>query len=49
VTRYFEAAPPEVLNVALEQLGAFIANPGDPMPYLQTIQDAADAYWADQE
>jgi multiple sugar transport system substrate-binding protein len=49
VTRYFEAAPPEVLNVALEQLGAFIANPGDPLPYLQTIQDAADAYFADQE
>lgn len=49
VTRYFEAAPPPVLTVALEQLGAFIANPGDPLPYLQTIQDAADAYWAEQE
>lgn len=49
VTRYFEAAPPPVLTVALEQLGAFIANPGDPMPYLQNIQNAADDYWADQE
>ena len=49
VTRYFEAAPADVLNVALEQLGAFIANPGDPLPYLQTIQDAADAHFADQE
>lgn len=49
VTRYFEAAPPPVLTVALEQLGAFIANPGDPEPYLQNIQNAADEYWADQE
>lgn len=49
VTRYFEAAPAPVLNVALEQLGAFIANPGDPVPYLQRIQDAADAYWAEQD
>jgi multiple sugar transport system substrate-binding protein len=49
VTRYFEAAPAPILNVALEQLGAFIVNPGDPLPYLQTIQDAADQYWADQK
>lgn len=49
VTRYFEAAPPPVLTVGLEQLGAFIANPGDPLPYLETIQAAADEYWAEQE
>ena len=41
--------PDPILNVALEQFGAFIANPGDPLPYLQTIQDEADEYWADQE
>jgi multiple sugar transport system substrate-binding protein len=49
VTRYFEAAPGDVLTVALEELGAFIANNDDPEPHLQRIQDAADAYWADQE
>lgn len=46
VTRYFEAAPTPILNAALEQFGAFEANPGDPTPYLQKIQDAADQYWA---
>lgn len=48
VTRYFEAAPSDVLTVALEELGAFIANNGDPLPHLQRIQDAADAHWAKQ-
>lgn len=48
VTRYFEHVPADVLTVALEQLGAFIANPGDPLPYLQNIQDAQDAYEATQ-
>lgn len=47
--RYFEATPTPILTVALEQFGAFIANPGDPMPYLEAIQAEADAYWADQE
>jgi multiple sugar transport system substrate-binding protein len=47
--RYFEATPTPVLTVALEQFGAFIANPGDPMPYLEAIQAEAEAYWADQE
>jgi multiple sugar transport system substrate-binding protein len=49
VTRYFEAAPTPILNVAIEEFGAFSANPGDPMPYLQKIQDAADTYWASQK
>jgi multiple sugar transport system substrate-binding protein len=47
--RYFEATPTPILTVALEQFGAFIANPGDPMPFLETIQAEADKYWADQE
>ena len=47
--RYYEATPTPILTVALEQFGAFIANPGDPMPYLETIQAEADEYWADQE
>jgi multiple sugar transport system substrate-binding protein len=49
VTRYFEAAPGEVLTVALEELGAFIANNDDPLPHLERIQAIADEYWADQE
>ncbi|MFF1572708.1 ABC transporter substrate-binding protein [Leifsonia sp. NPDC058292] len=49
VTRYFEAAPTPILNVALEQFGAFSANPGDPTPFLQKIQDAADKYWASKK
>lgn len=44
--RYFEAVPTDVVTVSLEQFGAFIANPGDPMPFLETIQDVADkAEW----
>ncbi|WP_308798780.1 ABC transporter substrate-binding protein [Agromyces silvae] len=46
--RYFEATPTPILTVALEQFGAFIANPSDPMPFLETIQAEADKYWADQ-
>ena len=49
VARYFEAAPTPILNVALEEFGAFSANPGDPMPFLTKIQDAADKYWASQK
>lgn len=47
--RYYEATPTPILTVALEQFGAFIANPSDPMPYLETIQAEADSYWADRE
>lgn len=47
VDRYFEATPTPILTVALEQFGAFIANPGDPMPVLETIQAEADKYWAE--
>lgn len=49
VTRYFEAAPTPILNVALEEFGAFAANPGDPKPFLAKIQAAADTYWASQK
>lgn len=47
--RYYEATPTPILTVALEQFGAFIANPGDPLPYLEAIQAEADDYWAEQE
>ena len=48
-TRYFEATPTPILTVALEQFGAFNANPGDPMPFLEAIQAEADKYWAEQK
>lgn len=44
--RYFEATPTPILTVALEQFGAFIANPGDPLPFLEAIQAEADKYFA---
>ncbi len=44
--RFFEAFPTPVVTVAIEQFGAFNANPGDPMPFLEKIQAAADKYWA---
>lgn len=47
--RYFEATPTPILTVALEQFGAFNANPGDPLPFLEKIQAEADKYWAEQE
>lgn len=47
--RFFEAMPTEVVTTAVEQFGAFNANPGDPMPFLEKIQATADKYWAGQE
>jgi multiple sugar transport system substrate-binding protein len=47
--RFFEAMPTDVVTVALEQFGAFSANPGDPKPFLEKIQAAADKYWASQK
>jgi multiple sugar transport system substrate-binding protein len=48
VERYYEATPTPILTVALEQFGAFNANPSDPMPFLAAIQAEADKYWAEQ-
>lgn len=47
--RYFEAMPTEIVTTAIEQFGAFNANPGDPMPFLEKIQATADEYWAEQK
>lgn len=47
--RFFEAMPTEIVTTAIEQFGAFNANPGDPMPFLEKIQGTADKYWAEQE
>ncbi len=46
--RYFEATPTPVLTAALDGFSAFVTNPGDPMPILETIEAEADAYWAEQ-
>lgn len=46
--RWLEATPVPIYTVASEQFGAFVTNNDDPMPHLETIQAAADAYWADQ-
>jgi multiple sugar transport system substrate-binding protein len=49
IERYFEAAPAPVLTAALDGFGAFVVNPGDPIPILEMIQAEADAFWADQQ
>jgi ABC-type glycerol-3-phosphate transport system substrate-binding protein len=46
INRYFEAAPPPVLTAALDAFGAFMVKPSSYMDQLQTIQKAADQYWA---
>ncbi|WP_147917939.1 ABC transporter substrate-binding protein [Ruania zhangjianzhongii] len=45
--RYLEATPNDIYTVASEEFGAFVTNNDDPMGHLQAIQDAADAYWAE--
>jgi multiple sugar transport system substrate-binding protein len=46
INRYFEAAPPPVLTAALDAFGAFMVHPDSYMDQLNTIQKAADTYWA---
>ncbi|MFE6996182.1 ABC transporter substrate-binding protein [Microbacterium sp. NPDC057659] len=47
--RFFEAMPTPIVTTAIEQFGAFNANPGDPLPFLEKIQATADKYWAEQK
>lgn len=47
--RYYEAAPPPVLTAATDALTGFMTNPGDPVPVLEAIQEAADKYWAENK
>jgi ABC-type glycerol-3-phosphate transport system substrate-binding protein len=44
--RYFEAAPPPVLNTALEVFANFMVHPDTLMTDLNQIQSAAQTYWA---
>jgi ABC-type glycerol-3-phosphate transport system substrate-binding protein len=46
VNRYFEAAPPPVLNAALDAFGGFMVDTNSYPQALSTIQKAADDYWA---
>ncbi|MFF0864960.1 ABC transporter substrate-binding protein [Nonomuraea sp. NPDC003560] len=46
VNRYFEATPPPVLTAALDGFGKFVTEPGTYKEVLDTIQKAADEYWA---
>jgi multiple sugar transport system substrate-binding protein len=47
--RYYEATPTDIRTVALEQFSSFMTKGGDPKPYLEAIQAAADKYWAGNE
>ena len=47
IRRYLEATPNDIYTVASEEFGAFVTNNDDPMGHLQAIQNAADAYWAE--
>ncbi|MFI7105745.1 ABC transporter substrate-binding protein [Nonomuraea sp. NPDC050227] len=46
VNRYFEATPPPVLTAALDGFGKFVTEPGTYKEVLDSIQKAADEYWA---
>lgn len=46
VNRYYDATPTTILTQALDEFGAFEANPGDVQKHLQNIQSVADKYWA---
>jgi ABC-type glycerol-3-phosphate transport system substrate-binding protein len=45
--RYFEATPAPVLTAALDAFGAFVVNPDEYPSQLETLQQAADDYWAE--
>ncbi|WP_166345774.1 ABC transporter substrate-binding protein [Phytoactinopolyspora limicola] len=45
--RYFEASPPQVSTVAMEQFDAFMADLGDPMDYLEQIQRVHEQHWSE--
>ena len=46
IPRYWEATPFQIVQVAVDQFVKFMLHPGDPMPFLQTIQTQADRTWA---
>jgi multiple sugar transport system substrate-binding protein len=46
LNRYWEATPHDIVEVAVDQFSKFMLKPGNPMPFLQTIQKQADQTWA---
>jgi ABC-type glycerol-3-phosphate transport system substrate-binding protein len=46
LNRYWEATPHDIVEVAVDQFVKFMLKPGDPAPFLQTIQKQADQSWA---
>lgn len=46
--RWLEATPAPVYTKGTEVFGAWVTTPGDPTEAMQQMQDAADAYWAEQ-
>jgi multiple sugar transport system substrate-binding protein len=48
ILRFAESAPAPVTVAANDVFDGFIANPGDPMPFLEQIQAENERYWADR-
>lgn len=46
VQRYWEATPPDIVEVAVDELGRFITDPSTMDQVLETIQAKADEVWA---
>ena len=46
VQRYWEATPPDIVEVAVDELGRFITDPTTMDQVLETIQAKADEVWA---
>ena len=46
INRYWEATPHEIVEVGVDQFCKFMLEPGDPKPFLETIQQSADQAWS---
>jgi multiple sugar transport system substrate-binding protein len=46
LNRYWEATPHDIVEVAVDQFVKFMLKPGNPAPFLETIQKQADQSWA---
>jgi hypothetical protein len=46
VQRYWEATPPDIVEVAVDELGRFMTDPTTMDQVLETIQAKAEEVWA---
>jgi multiple sugar transport system substrate-binding protein len=46
IQRYWEATPPDIVEVAVDEFGRFMTDPGTMDQVLETIQAKADEVWA---